>query len=963
MPIGAEPEVSTAIPGQVETFEERFDRLATGVPTPDVSREVTESSEAFAPPDVSGLPSRGAPTSTFDPSRTGVETPTAERPLPEGMTAADPEESPAKAAIRGTLRTVGSALQLAEVLDPWAPLKRRYGIGVEDNFRRVTDALGVDLSELQAERGTARFAEKLGEEGTAVALTAVPLFRGAKAAQGTALTARRFIGPLLRFPVEQPVAFTATEISAGVGAAGGRAASPEGFGPQVLGAVAGAVPATGLVTLRKLITVPIGNLIKTRTLRTPQAVRVERKAGKRLLALTGGTPESGEEVLGKLERTEELFAGTKGKPSLVQAAPGEPGLKDFELRRAGGDSEFAIGLNKELTRNRAATQESIIEGLNDLAQSNRFEAGEGSLLARAVETDPPTFKAKELIDANLGARAKQAADLMESQIAESQERVATLVSQRLRGGDSSNFSQIMRDELESEADRVFAPFDDVYNDLDATAAAGGARVQNTELTAAYDKLLRQATVAEGTGLPDDIESTLKTLTGRMQRPSRRTVGQGEFIPFAELRGLKRRINAEVKAQRARPEGRTSVKKMLEIKDAANKTLDLSEDGASHIRFVEGTGKARQLVERPVEAERLANTYITNDQSFAVAADRFRKGVTGQILEPQKAPPAATATAGLYIKPGKGKGQREAAESLARASAESPALRAVADDYIVARAWEATNHPEKGPVLANLNRFQRDFKEALDVFPESQRKIRELGSLVEEVEKRQLNKVVSVQAWERSEVGRWLKADNPRAAISSAMKRGPGAVRALLGQVKDPVARRGFADIMWDEIQNQATRYGDLGPGTSLYAEPNAFNKLVDQWAPTIRVVQGQGHVNNLRTLARQAERAFQGKVPESARLQLRSVIEKAKLGWLYNRIYGVGTRLVRGSILGFQWMARRDRGQVHALLDRALVDTQLAADLLRPAISEAAAKASTRRLRGNLLSLGYRVPELEEESP
>jgi hypothetical protein len=940
-----------------ESAEERIDRLTGGLATPQDTREVDESPEGYLPP------VRQRSLKTFQRQERFLS-PEDTYALPEGMAAADPEEPASKAALRGGLRTVQQAIELANALDPWGPLKKRVGAGPPQDFGKLASYLGVDLSELQMERGGARFAEKATEELLAGAMVAIPWFRGAQAA-GTTLKARRFIGPLLRFPAERPAAFAVGEVAASVGAGTGRALAPEGTGMQIGGAAVGAVTPTAVAPLRRLVTVPVGNLIQRGTWRAaPQAMRVRQKAGKQLLTLVGETSEAGEKTIAKISRSEGLMRPTGARPSLIQAARGEPGLKAFETRRTAGESPYAVAINKQLTEQRARAQEAVAEELNDLAQLNRFEGGDGSLLARAVETEPPSFDAKALVDAKLTARAEQAAGLMEEQIVESQRRVADFVSEQTHGGTSTNFSAVLREGLEAEAERVFKPFDDVYNDLDDVAEAAGARVQNTELTASYDKLLRRSTQAEGTGLPSDVERTLKTLTGKMKRPSRRTVGMGEYIPFKELRGLKRRVNREIRALSRQPEGRSSVASLMEVKHAINRTLDLTEDGASRIRFVEGEGASRKLVERPADAARIANTYVSNDRSFSEAAERFRKGVTGQILEPQRAPPAASATAGLYFRVGKGKGQLEAAESFLRASDSNPELRQLMDDYVVARAWEATNHPERGPVLANLRKFQRDHAEALGVFPESSRKIQNLDSLVAEAEKRQLQKVASLKNWEHSAAGRWLQATDPSAAIRGAMKRGPGAMRQLLTQVGDAEGRRGVADIMWSEIQKRAVRYGDLGPGTSLYVEPNAFHKLVNEYAPIIRVVQGQEQVTRLRRIAQMAEIAFQGKVPETARAQQRSLLEKAgnmPLGWTYNRIYNLKTRLIRGGLYGLRWMARRDRGQIEALLDRALVDTQLSKDLLTEAVSEQAQKAVVRRLRGNLISLGYRVPEMEEE--
>ena len=965
-PAGDEPVVkTTAAPatGSGEPREDRIRRLmGGGAADLRTVREVNESPEAY---DTSALspgtyqaPSPGAARSRF-------LAPISPRPLPEGMTAADPEESVGKAALRGGLRTLDYAVRLKAFLDPWAPLKRRYGVDPpERNLNELAGMVGVDLSEIQMEGGLARLGEKVGEEAVAGAAVAVPFFWGAKAAQGTALASRRWIGPLLRFPAERPGAFAAGEVAASVGAGGGRAVMPEGTGPQVTGALLGAVSPITLVPLRKMVTVPIGNLIKNKTVRgAPQNIRVRRKTGKKLMKLTGGTPETAEATIAKIEATEQLFAGSKAKPSLVQAARNEPGLLGFEGRRAGTGDPGGIALNKELTAQRMQTQEAIVEELDDLAQLNRFEGGEGSLLARAVENEPPSFDAKELVDAKLRARAEQTAAVMEGQIKESQERIHHFVLEQTRGGKSTNYSQILREELEAESDRVFAPFHDAYDDIDKFALSNGARVQNTELVKTYDSLLRppKYSTAQGTGLPTHIEETLKTLTGKMKRPSRRQVGMGEYIPFHELRGLKKEINAAIRMQGVRPEGRTSVHKMGEIKDAINRTLDLAEDGGSRIRFVEGEGAARELVERPADAARLAQTYVSTDLSFSTAAERFRKGVTGQILEPQRGPPAATATAGLYIRPGKGKGQREAAESLARAAAESPELRKTTDDYLISLAWEATNHPEKGAVLANLRRFERNYAEALDVFPESAHKIHELDSLVAEAEKRQLAKVASLKNWEHSAAGRWLKTDDPRAAISGAVARGPGAVRKLYAQIGDAEGRRGFADIMWSEIQRKATRYGDLGPGTSLYIEPNAFHKMLDEWAPTVRVVSGQEQVTNLRRLANKAEHTYVGKVPESARDQQRSFVERMNVSFLYNRIFSFWMKIARGSLMGVRWIAKRDRGQMEALLDRALVDKGLGKEILREAATEAAQTAKVRRLRGSLISLGYRIPPLEEE--
>lgn len=785
---------------------------------------------------------------------------------------------------------------------------------------RAAEAAGLDLSQ-QAKEGPERFAEKLAEEFAAGAIPGLAVFRGARAAVASGRATGR-IGGFLRAIAERPGAFAASEAASATGAATARAVAGDDPVSQITaGVVGGFAPGAVSGTARR-----VGEI----ALRSGREARGARIAAERLREVVGDVDravtniDEATELAGSVAPAESAtlrqlgVEQPQGAAISTAQATRDPGLLDLENQLGNRSPRLQL----RLLAMREQGQRSVVEEL-----------------ARHVPEGD-----KAIADAVIDAQAETLAHSLDESIAIAQNRVRRAIEIGTRGQSPEDIAETTRRVLEDEAEKALGPARQAYRALESEADRLGATFDATPIRDAIDDLKREATQAEGVALPADLVQRMKSL-GLVEGAEDSgddlvdlfsvNATTNEAVPFRELQGLNRRLNREIEAASRDPRARVSVRALSRLKA--------------------GVGRALDAVEESSEFPEIAREFRRVNAEFGAAAERFRSGAVGKVLEPQRNPPAASATMEFFFK--QGRGAREAARAYKNAVRNSVDGARLMEDYIVARAAQAAFGPDGTGNARRLQAFQRRYSAALNEFPEAQSRVRSLAALQDAADARALERTQSIAEFQKSTAALFAKRPLRQAVDTLLKAKDPvAATRELKGQLGgDADALQGAARAVWDELFRRAQTHGDLGLGLSPYLEPRTLRNLLDEFGPVIRELQGAEHIRNLDRIFDLAEIAFQGRIPRTARNQQRSILEGVPLGFVFNRIYGARTRVVRGALAAARVLENLDVGQANALLEEALVNPQLARDLL----TRSPSPGLIRRLRGNLVSLGYRVDEGE----
>jgi hypothetical protein len=848
---------------------------------------------------------------------------------PRDFLEADP--TAASVAARGAVRGLFGVAQLFNMIDPFAPIKRKFGHETQTELfeKAAVPALkeiGIDLEQVSP-RGRLRLIEKGAEELSAGAIPSTAVFRVAKRSKQTG----RVLGPFLKNIASRPGRFAASEAASITGSALARTAASDEPGAQIAAGVLGGV-GPGMFGGSARLAGKTARGVGRRLTKRGRFERGMDLAAKTAQEQTSDIPRA----LRNIDEADELATAIPGLEASGAQATRDPGLLGLESATATDTSK----LNLQLQLSREQGQASVVTALAD-------EVGD-------VASD------REIASAVVEAQERAVAHALDEQIEISRRNIEAAVEAGTGGRRSADISELARLELEREAESVFEPLSRQYDDIDAFADDIQATFDATPIRDAIVEVKKTSTRAEGIALPRDLVLSMEELGIVSVAPGAKVIGVGGAeainladvtvkanvpVPFRELRGLNRRLNREISSARVSREAisKGSTRALGALKKGTKRVLDAVEDSS--------------------EFPELARNYrLTNDQ-FTAAAIRFREGVIGQVLEPQRRPPAATATMGFFFK--SGKGAREAAQQYKAAAVDSPELTGLMNDYIVSEAWNAVSGPEGKLHRRSLQVFIRKHGDALAEFPEARDRVSRLDNLVSAADERGLAKTRGLAEFQEDVASTFTGSKDVRSAVNSILRSDDPvrAARELRTQLAgDPDAIEGAARVFWRELQRRALRHGDLGVGVNPYLEPQTFTKLAEEFMPIIRVLHGEDHARRLQILVDGAELAFAGRIPKTARNVQRSLTENLSAAFLYAQLPGTRVKVARGLVQIGRFFKNLDLGETSDLLESALVNRSIMRTLLTR-VTKKNERLIIRRLRSHLFSLGHRATIEDDTEP
>jgi hypothetical protein len=730
----------------------------------------------------------------------------------------------------------------------------------------------------------------------------------------------------LRRLAQNPRAFFLSEAASVSGAATARTGAPETPGAQLGAGLAGGI-GPSVVTGVGRGTVRVGKRLgRAWGSETRRAELGKELAAAELQKEVVNT----EHALAGLERAAIIMEEVPGSKFTFAQATGVPEMLQFEATQAYGRPALAM----DLLLVREAGQAAPIRALAKHAGVD-VPATEARKTIRATE-----WQHKEAVDAVIEARANTTAMAMETAIEAAQRRVREAVDNLTSGLEPEEIAEVTRKTIQDEAEGVFKPLRQGYDEMDNASDTmginkGPATVDASPIRRAWAELRRKATHAEGTGLDKNTEDTLRWIsevdeeTKVLVRPE---------IPFRELRGLSKHINAW-SADATTAVERNQRRLAHDLRKSINETLDAVDSSTKY----------------PILAERKR----TLDAQWGAASEKWHKGMTGRFVPEREGAPAASATLDLYFKKGRKTGAPEAADEFHRVA--DAATEQMMEDYIITSAWRSVTSPEGGKAK-NLKEFLDAYGPALRKFPEARAKIRSLRTLQESADNLGLEKTQTLDEYQKSVVGLFAKKKATEAVTAVIRADNPhGAAQALKKELRgNPDALAGAARLFWGQLLARSYRYGDLGLGTAHYFEPQTLARLVDDFEPAIRELQGPEHVARLRNYYfPAAEMAFKGRIPRTARNIQRTAGTGVSPYPLIAPIYSKRQRAVRIAIQAAKALKNLDFGARQAAMDEGLRNAKFGKELLTmPAGSGA---VWLRRIRSNLITLGVRTPEPEED--
>jgi len=655
-----------------------------------------------------------------------------------------------------------------------------------------------------------------------------------------------------------------------------------------------------------LVSSVLGGGFTSGTIGLPGAVKapfIKRRAGATDRALDDVAEALQEQVADPSAVAQQIDTSINnpvvpGERLTLSQTVNEPGLRGLEQQIAQANPRIAARINGA----RAETNSVLHEAFTETAPPNADPNVVASVTKARVNRVTDNLRERKAIAqqqsdnlASTGMTKDQANEVVQEQI------------QRL-GQEWKDDSRVLFDSVDPE---------------------GVGRFSTSELKAAASKLIKGRPKLEAVSDTPDLVSEILKLN--------------KTEPFSELRALRSRLLAEIRAEKAGPAPNANkLRKLNEIKDATESTLD-------------GIGANTTFPE-------IASRYRVANRHFRDGAEVFRDGVTQKIVN-GNLPQSATIDA--YFLSNRKKGAKESIVRGKELIGDNPEAINSVRTYVFSRVFEEATDPRGKISLSKLSTWKKNNSRALLEYPEIKSDLEDFSTLQQRM---------NVIAAKESRV----KAQVERGTVSLLLGRSSREIAADILRSKDPVAKAksikktikqnpeamaGIRRSLWEELSDIDSPGVDV-LGNYVF-DPGKMEAFVRKHSPTLLAFgYDSKDIVNLKRIISQAK-----KIKNSATSE--SVVFGSKgrdapvlaLNQLLSRAYGIQRGVVGAPFVISEVSARvinkfwgnLTREEIRKALEQAVVDPKFAALLLRRNTTKNAQK-NTRAIAESMFNKGLLPP-------
>lgn len=846
----------------------------------------------------------------------------------------------AKAAARGVAKT---AVELPTFLLRGAELLPSFGAPSPFPEESAANIIREKGHELRAQIGLTEerppeevpLSERLIELGAESATAAAPFGLGlvAKGRRLAPLAPEARPGFLARKGREiaagaaaRPGRFAVGEAAAAAGEAGGRVLAQERFPESgtaefFLGATGAISPGVGSDAARAL----------GRKLQRIGAVARPSSAGAQQLARQNIVTDIQEESINvqraaaNIEEAERIAQEIPGfDPSAAQRAR-DPGLLGIERAQAAESR----ALRDELIRRQSQSNEAVLQEVRSRAPIGDVEDARAFATARAAQLDNELSADVEAAVQNVKRRTETATGGLKPEIATEQAL------------------QIISD----ESGRVFKGLSADLDAQDILALESGETATRKILDDAIGNLTtgRGEASKAGKALPDDLLEVWKRISNDLVQEGDELVSVPKDPLIFEVRDFEKELNRRIRAIEGSVDRSQNFKlpALYDLQAASRQTMQ---------DFIKVSPRSE-----------IARGYRTILDRYKRASDKYRRFVSGEAISRQTNPMVEDATLSEYLVRGpKGKKRMEAFNTTTE---DLPEAQHLMRNYIVGTAIDQSMDKNGVINASSLERFKRAHRAALLGAPEAANEIDNVVRLQRTADDAIGRQKRSLAEFQRSRLA--LFVENPKRAVSSVINAGGPqeqrrAARELMGQMEgDADAVAGLRRAFWDQLTHQSIGEKQLPTGdVSSFLNPIKLHRQINRYRPAVEEIFGREHLDNLDLFSGAAIIASgKGGAGDLSNVKQLSRIQKLLKGAtfraIYSRFYSERVRALRVGLNLARVLRNLSGMEQVALLDEALASPSLLREMLL-ADSPRNQERLARRLRGTLITLGYRVEEEEE---
>lgn len=790
----------------------------------------------------------------------------------------------------------------------------RDPIGGSESLKRFFTWLGFE--ERQATDATGKIIQAAGRETgfglplTGAAGAASRLMRGASQvsrAQPARRAAQEVVTePLRQAPARAVASDTAAAAATGAGAEGARHL----FRGESEGVQQGIGLGTGLTagTLAGSAARMAGDL--------PESAR--RATGALRVAARGIPQEDVAEFGGR--RAAERLRGEAADPDAARAEMGRTREEAPDVQptaaQSSGDPGL-IGLERQL----AAQDPAFNQRLRQLQTDNN------QAVRRLMEPVRPGGDPRAVSE-EINARVESALGSLRTRLREAQDRLAPRTETDMAAGEASAAAKA---HLES-AEREFQ--NQARQLFEAVDPEGAASFSTARLKQAAQRLRAQRPRTEAS------EDTPSDLIDAILKPAKQG-GLRSQEPFRELRSLRSRVLQEIRTeQSAASPNRNRLRKLHQLRDASQATLD---DIANSEQFPD-----------------VAQRYEQARRFFAEGAELFREGYVSKALRQGSGEVPGSEFLARVLR--SGRGRKESLRQISEAYGSNEAAVEAVRQYAVRSVAEDAADDAGQLVGKRVKAWIDKRDEALNAFPTVKAELRDIEGLQQRIDalrgREQRVSTLTRRSPLREFMGRPPRQAMRRVLNSMKPEKEAAEIRALVR--KNPDAESGLRRALWDEMMYRSSDSGEDLLRSPLLA-PHAMEDFIGLHEQAFKAVgYSADDLDTLRKAARQFDVVRRTSIPEAGAGRGRQQAPPGLLGTgftlnqLLSRFYGVQRGVVSGRFIAGEVGSRivnnmlneLSEEQMEAALKEALVNPQLARDMMEPAakLSEAQARSITRSL-------------------
>lgn len=248
---------------------------------------------------------------------------------------------------------------------------------------------------------------------------------------------------------------------------------------------------------------------------------------------------------------------------------------------------------------------------------------------------------------------------------------------------------------------------------------------------------------------------------------------------------------------------------------------------------------------------------------------------------------------------------------------------------------------------------RRHKEALDKMPDVKAKLENAKAAQEAIISSRATVAMRQKAIDKTYMSKLIKSDDPDGMIQKALS-DPGAIRGLTAMATDPKSRAVLARSVMKALPEAAAKAG-VDPLTFLNNGSESLRPLLQRLGPD--------HEKNLKTIA--SAQAILGRSPTPALVRVPAASDAFKdrvgssIPELLNSWRAVNRRqssaFAATASAGGKFVNKNIQAAQQQLIENALYDPVLAADLGRAIRAEVLTPGLTNKISNHLVSLGVRV--------